>query len=401
EAIAFTEHDRQAIRFYLAPFRWLGLSYELPSLATTGVEAFFEDLARARRDHPEMVLLAGVEATPGYRWVWRPPWHWELHGAERHLIALGAERPEQVRRLPSFTLAGVRTAKNFSIAAWAALVALLLAFAAWRRRAWPAWLALVVAAAVAAGFVRAKAIADPEEAFIRAARSEGLFVAWAHPGTHSGVRPGPLGVQLITPPYTERVFTKPADGFAALYGDTDTLTEPGGAWDRWMLEWARGARPPVWAIAAGDFHREGEAGENLGNFPMDLWVRERSPQGVMDALFHGRAVAWGLPKDRDLAVRTLFLETPDGARLRPGDRTRSRPGAFALSIAIRDLKGRRPILLPLQVVVDGRAKTWKVRADGTLWREVIPLARGVHLVRVRMRVGALRMEANPMGVIVR
>ena len=402
DALAFTEHDRQGIRIALAPFErrlgFVGYTYERPSLFTVGVEHFFADLAAARRRHPEMVLLAGVEATPGYAWRWSFPWHWTLVGAEKHMILLGLERPDEVRALPSFRLAGVQGPPRFSALVWGVL-ALLLALLLRRFPLLAGLVLLAGAGLAAAAFLQPGR--DPAAAEIAAARRMGLFVAWAHPGTHSGVRTGPFGVRLFTPPYADEVFITPADGFAALYGDTDDLCEPGGAWDRWMRRWARGRVRPVWAIAAGDFHAQGEAGEFLGNFPMDVWAGARTPDAVLAAIRAGRAVAWGLPKDRDLFVRALWLEDATGVRARPGDRLRAAGGDLALSIAIADRLGRAPIALPLQIVVDGRARRWRIRSDGTVWRRPLRLGPGAHLVRVRLRSGALRMEANPIAVVVR
>ncbi len=400
DAIAFTDHDRQAIRIGLAPIeRWLGYSYERPSLFTTGVEDFFAELAAVRRRHPEMVFLAGVEATPGYAWRWSFPWHWTLIDAEKHMIVLGLERPAQVKRLPSFQLAGVEGPPRFSMLIWGALGFVLALLLARRGMLW-AVLALGATGGMVA-WILMRPAPDPAATMIQAARKAGLFVAWAHPGTHSGVRTGPFGVQLATPPYTDEVFATPADGFAALYGDSDDLCEPGGAWDQWMRRWARGAVRPVWAIAAGDFHAEGEANEFFGNFPMDVWAGVRTPEAVLAAIRAGHAVAWGLPKDRDLFVRALWLEDARGVRARPGDRLRTTRGDLALSIAIADKLGRAPIALPLQIVVDGHAIPWRIQSDGTVWRRPLALGKGAHIVRVRMRAGALRMEANPIAVVVR
>ena len=48
---------------------------------------------------------------------------------------------------------------------------------------------------------------------------------------------------------------------------------------------------PAWGIATADFHREGEAGQHLGDFQTVLWLAERSPQAVLEALRSGRMYA--------------------------------------------------------------------------------------------------------------
>jgi len=396
DAIAFTEHDRQTIRFAPEPLiRFFGIEKELPSLWQSSLARFFSDLQKARAQHPEIVLLAGVETAPGYRWQWRFPWHWRLVDAEKHLIALGVERPAQIEALPSWRLSGIASDRTFSVLFWIGLFLPLLWIFRKRKALWASFGAVLLMLLVAIALRPApRAVSD----FIDAAHAQGLFVAWAHPGTRSGVRKGPWGIELFTPPYETEVFAHRADAFAALYGDTDTLTEPGGRWDRWMLRWAQRKRPPIWAIAAGDFHAEGEAGEHLGNFPMDIWAEARTPEAIVAALKAGRVVAWGLPQGRDLFVLDLFVEDARGQRARPGGRLQTDGAGLALVVAIADKRQRAPIALRAQLVIDGRAYPVALRSDGRFLRIPLALSPGAHLLRLRIRQGAIRMEANPMAI---
>ncbi|MDQ6974881.1 MAG: hypothetical protein Q9M10_08335, partial [Mariprofundaceae bacterium] len=97
ESMAFTEHDRFSIRFGIDPMpQWLGYSQQHPSLYTTGLRPFFDDLQAQRRQHPEIQLFAGTESIPGYHWTGIPFQNFALHNIERHMIALGIETPQQV-----------------------------------------------------------------------------------------------------------------------------------------------------------------------------------------------------------------------------------------------------------------------------------------------------------------
>jgi hypothetical protein len=86
--------------------------------------------------------------------------------------------------------------------------------------------------------------------------------------------------------------TKNYTGFAAIYGDTITVTEPGNVWDIALQEYCRGfrARPP-WGIATADYHKEGAEGQNLGDFQTVLLLPEKSARYVLAALKNGKMYA--------------------------------------------------------------------------------------------------------------
>jgi hypothetical protein len=86
--------------------------------------------------------------------------------------------------------------------------------------------------------------------------------------------------------------TKDYTGFAAIYGDTTTITEPGNVWDVVLREYCSGFRErPPWGIATADFHKEGESGQKLGDFQTVLWLREKSTESVLAALKTGKMYA--------------------------------------------------------------------------------------------------------------
>ncbi|MBW2006115.1 MAG: hypothetical protein JRI72_16240 [Deltaproteobacteria bacterium] len=115
---------------------------------------------------------------------------------------------------------------------------------------------------------------------------------WNYPETKSGIRKmGPIFVN--TPPYPEVLEqSKNYTGFAAIYGDNITVTEPGNIWDRVLLEYCKGKRDrPAWGIATADFHKEGDAGEKLGNFPTVFFVHKKTKKEILEALKNGKMYA--------------------------------------------------------------------------------------------------------------
>ena len=409
DTLVYGEHDRYTIRLGLDPIaRWIGISMEHPSLYETGLGAFFSDLKRVRNKYPQLHFMAATESTPGYYWSGIPFKDLSLHEAERHIIALGIERPEQVEALPSYDLRNIRGSFILSLTVWFIALLLPLIFLRHRKRMALLLLAASSVAVLCTWLLQEKI--DPDVDFINTAREQGLFVIWTHPGTQSGVREGPMGVQLDTPPYSQRVFEAPtADAFAAVYGDNDNNTVPGGVWDRFMMEYMMGYRPkPIWAVSAGDYHEEGQSREYLGNFPMDVWTDGEGSEAVMEALRAGRNTSWFMTKEKNLKMAALFLEDQSGTRLLPGDeKTVERQVKLHAAISewgptegspgsgIQSLKG--------EWIVDGRVEaTVELSMDDTISVTPLELMPGQHVVRLQIpNQQGVRMEANPFLLRVR
>jgi hypothetical protein len=133
----------------------------------------------------------------------------------------------------------------------------------------------------------------PYQLVIDYVNSRGGMAFWNHPETLSGV--GNIGpVSKKTLPYPEILAeSKNYTGFAALYGDTITVTEPGHIWDQVLMEYCSGRREkPVWAISSADYHEEGGAGEILGNYPTIFLVKNKTKESILEALKKGRMYAF-------------------------------------------------------------------------------------------------------------
>jgi hypothetical protein len=100
-------------------------------------------------------------------------------------------------------------------------------------------------------------------------------------------------IYVNTPPYPQMLLaTTNYTGFAALYGENITVTEPGGLWDKALQEYLMGFRlTPPWGIATADYHEEGESGQKLGDYQTVLLLADKSPRGALEALRKGRMYA--------------------------------------------------------------------------------------------------------------
>lgn len=404
--VVFTDHDRYTIRLGLEPFTgWVGYSMQHPSIYETGADQFFADLKRVQKIYPDMGLYAGTESTPAYHWSGLPFHDLALHDAERHLITLGLNSPEQLEALPSFTLEHVRGPFLLSMLFWSVLSVVFLLLFMRCKKANIALLGLLSLACMAAVWM-GRSVIDADADFIARAQKQGLFVIWTHPGTQSGVRQGPMGVQLDTPPYSDRVFRQPTtDAFAATYGDTDNNSVPGGLWDRYMSDYLHGRQPhPIWAVAAGDYHAEGEANEYLGNFPMDVWMDGRGETALLNALGAGRNTGWQQVRNRNAGIEVLLLEGSNGSRHLPGGSMVHTGSAIRLLAAAREYVPQADKDYPPlrgEWVIDGRvAASFDLPLAGDrLAATELLLPPGVHLIRLQIpSQQGVKMIANPFLV---
>jgi hypothetical protein len=306
--VIFNDHDRVVIEYGLPPLRnLLKVKKELNSIHKTGVDAYLQTFDDLRKRYPQMILIPGTESTPFYYWTGSPfSGTLTANDHERRLLTMGLEKPEYYETLPVLHNS---LSRGHLRAVWPALTAFglcfLIAFAFVFKRGW--WrISGVVLALLSSGFFvntlfarpspydpyHGKQGAAPYQLFIDAVNQKGGLVFWNYPETQSGVRTlGPI--RLSTLPYPGMLLeTRDYTGFAALYGDTSTVTEPGNIWDEVIKEHCAGFRKrPAWGIATADFHREGEAGQHLGDFQTVMWLAERSPEAALDALRSGRMYA--------------------------------------------------------------------------------------------------------------
>jgi hypothetical protein len=305
-----TDHDRVAMEYGLPPLRnLLKIRRENPSVLRGGADGYLREIARLNGVQDAVRLIPGVQSSPFYHWS-GSPFRGDLtaHDYQKELLLIGMPDPGDYARLPvlhnglsltpqSARLPGFGAAIAGSLAAW-----LLFRRARGRLRMAAAALALagLFAAADRHPFSLSRfdpyhgdAGIAPYQDVIDHVRARGGLVFWAHPESNhpvAGVSIGP--VTLVTGHYAEDLArARGYTGFAALYGDNQTITAPGGIWDRLLIAYARGDRPePAWAIAEADFH---DASDGLALDAYQTIVRSPSKEAadVLAALQAGRCYA--------------------------------------------------------------------------------------------------------------
>ena len=281
-------------------------------------------MREAQARHPGVLLVPGLEVLPHYHWS-GSPWTGTLtlHNTQKNILVIGLDLPA-LRGLP---VAGntegvpIRWGLSAAIVVGAVLLATagvhltvsrthrrirlsrVTAMEA-RPRRLPGLALILLASLLLLNNFPARAFPfgpyrdaglAPHQALIRYAAEAGGLIFWSLPEArdlHTLTR-GPFRITVRTDPYSEDLLaTDGYTGFGGIYEDTTTFTDPGGGWDRRLQEFALGQRStPGWAVGEAGFHFEGQAGKSLVNVVTVLWVRERSVEGVIEALRAGRAVA--------------------------------------------------------------------------------------------------------------
>ncbi|MDY6989132.1 MAG: hypothetical protein SWQ30_13865 [Thermodesulfobacteriota bacterium] len=308
DVLFVNDHDRSAMEYGLFPFRnILKKRVELRSINKAGAQDYLDGIKMIQEKYPAMIIIAGSESSPFYFWTGSYfTKDLTAHSQDRAVLNIGLEEPEDYENLPilhnGFSVRYFKDSLPLMLL-WAIPLVLGILLLKWRGLA---RITGVIITALSIVFVMNTApfrsspfdqyhgdqgIA-PYQHLIDYVNSKGGLTFWNYPETRSGTRKvGP--VFFNTPPYPEVLIqSKGYTGFAALYGDTITVTEPGGIWDEVLLQYCRGERArPVWGISTAHFHKDGGAGETLGNFPTVFLVREKTKEEILFAMRRGRMYA--------------------------------------------------------------------------------------------------------------
>ncbi len=339
KVIFFNDHDRVVMEYGLPPFRnIIKKTEEMNSINKSGAAAYLRTIDGLRKKYPDVILIPGTESTPFYYWTGSPfAGNLTANDHERRILTMGLEKPGDYETLPvihnSLSETGLGAVMPALLAfslSFLVSVTFLLNHGLWR-------ITGAVLAILSAGFFMNTVFARPSpfnayngkqgmapyQNFIDAVGKKGGLTFWNYPETRSGVRQlGPIQVKTL--PYPEVLLeTRGYTGFASLYGDTITVTEPGNLWDVALQEYCRGFRErPPWGIATADYHREGDSGQNLGDFQTVLWLPQRTYPYVLAALKNGKmyAVQGKFPRIPRLDEFSVSAAEPDTApRMISGD----------------------------------------------------------------------------------
>lgn len=307
-AVFINDHDRLAMEYGLFPLRNIfKKKVELNSINKTGPEKYLNGIQKTREKYPDMIIIPGSETVPFYYWTGS---YFDKNltacNHERRILTIGLEKPEDYKGLPilhnGFSTRHIRMSLPFIVIF---LIPFILGLLLLKGKGVAGISGVIICAISLLFMVNTDPLRSspfdqyhgdrgmaPYQMVIDYVEKRGGLTFWNYPETSSGKRKlGPIFVD--TPPYPEVLEqSKDYTGFAAIYGDKITVTEPGHEWDRVLVEYCRGERDrPVWGISTADFHKDMGAGEKLGNFPTVFLVREKRRKEILFAIRHGKMYA--------------------------------------------------------------------------------------------------------------
>ena len=306
--VFFNDHDRLAMEYGLFPFRnILKKRVELNSINKGGAENYLNSIKEVEEKYPDMIIIPGSETAPFYYWTGSYfKKNLTAHNHERRILTVGLEKAEDYQDLPIIHNGfSTRFTATFLPILFVFLVPLILCIFLIR------WKGVYRISGIIIGVLSILFIINtnpfrsspfsqyrgdqgiaPYQLLIDYVNSKGGMTFWNYPETRSGKRRiGPIFVD--TPPYPNVLEeSKGYTGFAAIYGDTITVTEPGNIWDKILLAYCKGERDkPVWGIATAVFHKEGGSGLSLGDFPTVFFIKEKTKEEILSAMREGRMYA--------------------------------------------------------------------------------------------------------------
>jgi hypothetical protein len=309
DVLFINDHDRKVLEYGIRPFQnILKKRVEEPSINKRGPENYLNMIESASKKYPDSILIPGAESAPFY--YWRGSYfrkNLTVCDWERHLLIFGLDNPKDYEQLPilhnGYSTKYIRSSVSAGFILFSTLLIVGLVMIKWKGIIRYSGIAISVLALLLVINIHPFKSSpydqyhgpqgiSPYQLVVDYVNSRGGMVFWNHPETKSGK--GKLGpISRDTPPYAQVLKeSKNYSGFAALYGDSTTIIEPGDVWDEVLKEYCSGQRKnPPWGISSADFHKEGGAGEKLGNFPTFFLVKSKTKKDILDALKKGRMYA--------------------------------------------------------------------------------------------------------------
>jgi len=319
------DHDRMVMEYGLYPFRNIFRKrVEKVSILKIGANKYIEEINKVSQEYPEMIIIAGVESSPFYYWTGSPlNKNLTAHNWEKHLLVMELETPEDYKNLPILhSNLSTRYLERLLPGTSIFLIPIILGIVVmkWKGPYRLAGIAVIILSFLAIMNYHPfkSSLFDPYhgdqgilpyQELIDYVNERGGMTFWNHPETRSGIRKlNPIN--LHTPPYPDHLLrSQNYTGFAALYGDNITITEPGREWDTTLQEYCRGKRKrPAWGISAGDYHSE--KGDPLGTYATVFLIKNKTKKEILDALKRGRMYACRRSLDSRISLDEFSVGDP-------------------------------------------------------------------------------------------
>lgn len=248
------ERDFMRWEYGLWPLRGLiKKTVESNSLFAYGIERYFKEIERLRKQNPDMLIIPGVESAPFYYWEGSPfRENLKIKNWHKHMLIVGLKKIEDYENIPS--LSNPRgPGGSFRYDQYH-------------------------------GDLGPK----PYQNLIDYVNQRDGLIYWAHPEAGNISSRGDIGIETREYP-ADMGKTDGYTGFTVFYDGYEKTGKPGGIWDKLLKEYCRGERKsPVWAIGGLGFDQGGELSAAMKDLKVILYLSEWSQEAVLAALREGR-----------------------------------------------------------------------------------------------------------------
>ncbi len=384
DAVILADRARAEVSYGLTRFsRLFKVTVSEGSIESYGAERYLERVPAAE-GRSEVLIIAGAECIPYYRWRGNVLGGLRLEHLYEHMVIVGLDSPKEIESIPD-TAGGFGYRLSWTVLLNLVPIALLVV--AWRFRRdkkRPRKLAAVLLILLAllilvdgAPFLprSISAYEDPApyppNVLAAYAESRGALAFWAHPCANPGALPHKLkessGIDIEVRPYPEVLLqTESYTGFA-MFNAGIKAGMPGGEWDLALAEYCDDKRAnPVWAISECDYDAHSPP-EALAEAQTVVWARERTKRAILDALRSGRCYATLTHIHKTLG--DVEWELSDGASAAiSGDALTTAAPSVRARVRLRSaLSAKSNKRMNVKFVVGGRSTTVALSpsADGT------------------------------------
>lgn len=321
--LILTDHALVRAEYGFFPLRRLIRKVvEKESILSYGAENYINLINKVNESYPDLILIPGAEVAPFY--YWRGSYfkkNLTLHNWSKQILVIGLDKRSDYRNLPlvsnSYSLPYYDWQSIFQL--WP-LIPLIFGFWLMKRRKAkqlfygrqifitysPIYKILGLLIIVLSGLFLVNNFPFSHLEYDQYHNEQGVFpyqnlvdyvnskkglTFWSAPEATTRRKIGE--VKMFTPAHSQDLLkTQNYTGFAALYQDNITFTDPGKGWDQILNEYCRGKRAqPVWGIGEIDYHGLMENVKKIDTIQTILLLPDFKKEEVLKALKKGRMYA--------------------------------------------------------------------------------------------------------------
>jgi len=343
--------------FPLAPI--ISIKKNFPSILSRFPEKYLLEIARLNKKYQDIILIPGAEISSDHWWriptihsLLRDTKTIYLMGWHRHLIAAGLEEPSDYYNM-AVSGGGSSDKKIEPLMLWPILI-LIFAIGRIKKRPIKGFFIFLIGIIILAGnypFVKSTAgrisIGEGDytndslkgtenfQNVINHTIGRGGLIFWAHPEAKNNTTYRFKSFEILThtEPYPELLArTNNYTGFAIFAEGYRNCGNPGGVWDKLLVEYCRGTKTnPVWAISEADFAGDNEEGSlRLGSLQNILWFEQNekiTKKSILEKLKNGNSYALWQGKKTGIYIKNFYI-APDHQTFNP------KPAIFGETIEV-------------------------------------------------------------------